>query len=150
MILLLSILIFIYIPHKETNPEWINLKETGAAKIKIENAWLRPAAKGMNSALYFDIKNESGKPDNLYKVTSNIAKIVQVHETIKNKDNTMGMAEVKNLVIPTNIVLKFEPGGYHVMLIDIKKDLKINSEVGFTFYFKLGGKVKIKAIVKQE
>ena len=119
-------------------------------KLKIENAWVRPAAKGMNSALYFNLDNVTTKADALYKVTSKIAELVQLHATVKNDDGTMGMKEIKQIAIPANSVIKFEPGGYHVMLINLKKRLRVNSKVEFTFYFKDGGKVKVKAVVKKE
>jgi hypothetical protein len=119
-------------------------------EVKIEYAWLRPAAKGMNSALYFNLNNVSSKADALYKVTSKIAELVQLHATVKNDDGTMGMKEIKQIAIPANAVVKFEPGGYHVMLIKLKKRLRVNSKIEFTFYFKAGGKVKVTAVVKKE
>ena len=119
-------------------------------KVKIENAWVRPAGKGMNSALYFDLNNITAKADALYKVTSTVSEIVQLHSTVKNPDGTMGMKEIKQIAIPASSVVKFDPGGYHVMLINLKNKLKVNSKIEFTFYFKTGGKVKIKAVVKKE
>jgi periplasmic copper chaperone A len=119
-------------------------------KVKIENAWVRPANKGMNSALYFKINNVTQKADAIYKVTSNIAELVQLHATIKNGDGTLGMKEIRQIAIPGNSVIEFEPGGYHIMLINLKKKLKVNSKIEFTFYFKTGGKMKVKAIVRKE
>ena len=119
-------------------------------KVKIENAWVRPAAKGMNSALYFNINNITAKADALYKVTSKVAELVQLHATVKNADGTEGMKEIKQIAVPANGVIKFEPGGYHVMLINLKNKLKVNSKIEFTFYFKTGGNVKVKAVVKKE
>jgi copper(I)-binding protein len=119
-------------------------------KVKIESAWLRPAARGMNSALYFNINNVTTKADALYKVTSKAAELVQLHSTVKNSNGTEGMKEIKQIAVPANSVIKFEPGGYHVMLINLKKNLRVNSKVEFTFYFKMAGKVKIKAVVRKE
>jgi copper(I)-binding protein len=119
-------------------------------KVKIEHPWARPAARGMNSALYFNLNNITSKADALYKVTSKAAEVVQLHSTVKNDDGTMGMKEIKQIAIPANSVIKFEPGGYHVMLINLKKNLHVNSKVEFTFYFKTGGKVKVKAVVRKE
>ena len=118
-------------------------------KVKIENAWLRPAVRGMNSALYFNLNNVTNKADALYKVTSRVAELVQLHATVKNADGTMGMKEIKQIAIPANSVVKFEPGGYHVMLINLKKNLRVNSKIEFIFYFKTGGEVKVKAVVKK-
>lgn len=129
---------------------FLALLNSFSPKVKIENPWVRPAAKGMNSALYFDLNNVTDKADALYKVTSNIAELVQLHSTVKNPDGTMGMKEVKQIAIPAKSVVKFEPGGYHVMLINLNKKLRVNSKIEFTFFFKTGGKVKVKAVVRKE
>jgi periplasmic copper chaperone A len=104
----------------------------------------------MNSALYFNINNGTNKADALYKVTAKVAEVVQLHATVKNDDGTIGMKEIKQIAVPAKSVIKFEPGGYHVMLIKLKKKLRVNSKIEFTFYFKSAGKVKVKAVVKKE
>ena len=126
----------------------LTLLNLHSPKINIENAWVRPAAKGMNSALYFDLKNTTGKPATLYKVSSSAAELVQIHETI-NKNGAMSMKEIKTLAVPANKTVQFAPGGYHVMLINLKKDLKAGSKVEFTFYIKKLGEVKVLALVKK-
>ncbi len=118
-------------------------------KIIVEDAWVRPAGKGMNSALYFEIHNETSEPDTLFKIISSAADLVQLHETT-NENGMMGMKEINNLIIPSGKIVKFEPGGYHVMLINLKKDLKVGSKIQFTFFFKKAGKVKVLAKVKGE
>ncbi|MGD1005933.1 MAG: copper chaperone PCu(A)C [Ignavibacteriaceae bacterium] len=128
----------------------LTLLNSFSPQVKIENAWVRPAAKGMNSALYFNINNVTTKADALYKVTSKVSELVQLHTTVKKDDGTAGMKEIKQIAVPANSVIKFEPGGYHVMLINLKKKLKVNSKIEFIFYFKTGGKVKVKATVRTE
>ena len=118
-----------------------------APKIEIDNAWVRPAGKGMNSALYFDLKNKTSNTDTLVRVFSSAAELVQLHETV-NKNGLMEMKEVKALGIYKNQTIKFAPGGYHVMLIKLRKDLKAGTNVGFVFYFKKAGKIKVTAVVK--
>ena len=118
------------------------------AKIKIENAWVRPDGKGMNSALYFNISNNGMKTDDLYKITSTSAELVQMHETII-KNGLAEMKEVKSVSIPTNMLVEFKPGGYHVMLIGLKKDLKAGEKIIFFFYFKRAGRIRLSATVKQ-
>ena len=115
--------------------------------IEISNAWVRPAGKGMNSALYFDLKNNSSSEDVLYKVSFNTAELVQLHETLSKK-GLMEMKEIKSLKINANQSIKFAPGGYHVMLIKLKKDLRTGNKIGFVFYFKKAGKINVSAYVK--
>ena len=118
-------------------------------KLKVENAWLRPAAKGMNSAMYFKVVNNSDKPDTLYRAASSAAELVQIHETFK-KNGLMGMREVKFIVIKPHSTLTFKPGGYHVMFIKLKKDFKVKSKEEAELYFKNAGEIKVKAVVKKQ
>ncbi len=117
-------------------------------QLQIENAWIRPSSKGMNSALYFDVKNSSDDPAALYKVESDIAKLVEIHETYQNGDK-MGMRKVESVVIKGKSTFKFKPGRYHVMLIRLKQDLKEGSEYEFKLFFKSAGEYKIKVPVKR-
>ncbi|MEO8398719.1 MAG: copper chaperone PCu(A)C [Ignavibacteriaceae bacterium] len=116
-------------------------------KIYIENEWIRSANKGMNTAFYFDVKNDSDKPDTLYKVASDLSEIIQMHETYSNGD-MMGMREVKNIVIDPHSTFNFKPGSHHVMLIKLKKNLKDKQTGEITLYFKNAGELKVKAPIK--
>ncbi|MDP1994799.1 MAG: copper chaperone PCu(A)C, partial [Ignavibacteria bacterium] len=60
------------------------------AKISVENQWIRSAGKNMNTAFFAEVKNLSDKTDTLYKVSSPLAKLVQVHETFE-ENGMMGM-----------------------------------------------------------
>jgi periplasmic copper chaperone A len=118
-------------------------------KIQVKDAWIRPADTGMNSALYFKIVNESDKADTLYKVTFEDAGMVMMHESYKNGD-MMGMKMVKDIVVKPHSTFELKPGGFHVMLMMLKKDLKKDDEKSFELYFKSGKKLKEKAVVKDK
>ena len=118
-------------------------------KLEVKDAWLRTGASGLNSALYFKIENNTEKPDTLYKVSSDIAQHIMMHETYK-KNDMMGMREVKNIVIKPGSSVEFKPGSYHVMLMELKKDLKEGDETNFILHFKSAGEMKITAKVKNK
>ncbi len=125
----------------------LTLLNFNTPKLKVENVWIRPADKGMNSAMYFKIINNSDKPDTLYKAASSTAELVQIHETFK-KNGLMGMRKVKFVVVKPHSTLTFQPGGYHVMFIKLKKDFKVKSKEDAELYFKDAGRIIVKAIVK--
>ena len=116
-------------------------------KISVENQWIRNAGKGMNTAFFADVKNISTKTDTLYKVTSPLAKLVQIHETYEENGMT-GMREANNLEIKPGETLRLKPRSFHIMLINLKKDLKEDQIGEVTLYFKHAGAIKIKAKVK--
>ena len=127
----------------------LGLISFAAPRVKVENAWMRIANKGMNTALYLDVTNLSSKDDELTDVSSNISNTVQIHETYKQGDN-MGMRRVPSVIIKGNGTFHFAPGGYHVMVIKLKEDLKQGDKKQFTLTFKHAGKVKITAVVKRD
>lgn len=117
-------------------------------KIEIKNAWVRPAAKGANSALFFTIVNNGTSADTLTAAESKLADIVAVHETFKKDNDKMGMREVKFVHVPAKSKIEFKPGGLHVMLIDAQKDFRIGDQLNAVLKFKHAGKIKVKAVVQ--
>jgi len=116
-------------------------------QIKIENAWMRPANQGMNAALYFDIINLSSDDCDLINVSSNIAKVVQVHETYKQGEN-LGMRKIESITIKRKSTFHLSPGGFHVMIIRLKENLKIGDKKEFILTFRNHKTIKIMAVVK--
>ena len=125
-----------------------SLLNISSPQIKIENAWLRPANKGMNTALYFDINNLTSKDYELTEVSSEIAKIVQIHETYKQGEN-MGMRKIESISIKGKSIFHLSPGSFHVMVIRLKEDLRAGDKKEFILSFKNHAKMKIIAIVKE-
>lgn len=123
----------------------ISCNTTG--ELKITNQWFRPAVKGMNTAFYFTIENNTNQADTLYSVNSDIAGMVQIHETFE-KEGLMGMRQVDFVVVKPNSKIEFKPGGLHVMVMNLYSDYKKNSSADFELYFKQKGIVKIKAVTK--
>ena len=62
---------------------------------------------------------------------------------------TMTMQEVDQIMIPADSTVKLEPGGYHIMLIDLAKPLKTGSTVKVTLEFESGKTMTVKAVVKK-
>ena len=112
--------------------------------IKIHDAWMRPGAEKMGTALYFTIENTT---DTLYKVTSDISDKVQIHETYREGELN-GMREIKQLVIEPNATTEFKPGSYHIMVMKLKKDILKGNKAMFTLFFSKAGEIKIEATAK--
>ena len=124
---------------------FISCSTTG--DLKITNQWFRPAVKGMNTALYFTIENNTYQTDTVYSVKTSIAGMVRIHETFE-KDGMKGMRPVKFVVVKPHSKVEFKPGGLHVMVMNLNKDLEKNSSAEFELYFKQIGKIKITAFAK--
>jgi copper(I)-binding protein len=117
-------------------------------RIEIKNAWIRNGSEGMNTALFFDVINSAESADTLFKVVSDAAELVQIHETFMRGD-MMGMREVSNVVIESNSTFNFKPGAHHVMFINLKRNLPEGENEEVILFFKKTGEVKITAPVKK-
>jgi hypothetical protein len=115
--------------------------------IVITDQWIRPGAEKMATALYFTLENNGSEADTLYAVETDIAKMVQIHETYTDGD-MMGMREIGEIIIEPESSVKLEPGGMHIMVMRLKRDIKIGDEIDFIFYFRNADKISITAEAK--
>lgn len=123
-------------------------QKSNNSDIQIQKIWARPAVKFTNSALYFVIENKGSKADTLIGAQSNIAEEVEVHESFKKDNDRMGMRLAEKIAIKPKSKFEFKPGGFHVMLLSVLKDLNIGDKIEAVLLLKYAGKIKIKAEVR--
>ena len=103
----------------------------------IHNAWMRPTAQGENGAVYFVLQNHSAATDELLSASSNLAESVEIHESsMVEGTDVMQMQQVFSVPLDRGSETVFEPGGLHVMLVNVNKSLFIGESVELTLHFK--------------
>src|SRR6202790_5648642 len=119
-------------------------EEVKAGDLVITQAWSRATPRGAKvGGGYLTIENKGTAPDRLIGGSADIADKVQVHEmTTSNGVMTMRPLD-KGLSIEPGRTVKLAPGGYHLMLLDLKSPLKQGDKVPVTLEFKKAGKVKV-------
>lgn len=125
-------------------------------KIKVENVWARPSRMGMGamqgkttSAAYMTIVNEGREADRLVGVMSDVAQSVELHQTVKEGD-VMRMQPVEGgIEIPAGGKVELKPGGYHVMLIGLNRELKPGDRFSLVLEFEKSGRQTIQVEVKE-
>jgi copper(I)-binding protein len=105
------------------------------------------AGEGATSAVYLTLDNKGSQADALVSASSAAAKSVELHE-VKNEGGTMKMRPVQKIPLPAGGKVELKPGGYHVMLIGLTRDLKPGETVPVTLTFEHGAEMKIDATVK--
>ena len=102
--------------------------------IDVQNAWARATVKGqMATGAFMTLTAHDGTK--LVGVATPVAGVAQVHE-MKMEGGVMKMAEVKGgLDLPAGKSVALKPGGYHVMLMDLKEQLTKDSTVPLTLTF---------------
>jgi copper(I)-binding protein len=92
---------------------------------------------GTVSAAYMQIANQTGETVRLVAAVSTVATVTEIHE-VSMVDNVMQMRPVDGgIEIPAGESVELRPGGYHVMLIDLVRDLYAGDALAVTLTFAL-------------
>jgi len=119
-----------------------------ASNIEVKDAYVRATPPGLpNSAAFMTIVNESAKKIDIVKVSSTIAKSVELH-THDMKNGVMSMYQVPKVTVPKKGKIVLKPGGFHVMFIGLHKPLQVGNSVVFTLELANGETKTITAPVK--
>lgn len=147
---------------------------TASGKVTVTDAWARESAMSSgDGAMYFVVENGTTTDDELTAVSvpTSVASKAEIHETVTATDdttaggmpgstegsmsgNTMGgdammtMRPVASVAVPAGGTVKFEPGGYHVMLIDLASPLKEGQTFEATLTFAKAGQVTVTVTVR--
>ena len=105
-----------------------------SAAVKVEGAWARATVQGQKgTGAFMNITAKEGT--RLVGVSSPVAGMAEVHE-MKLENDIMKMRAVPVLDLPAGQTVRLKPGGYHVMLMDLKAPLAKDSTVPVTLRFK--------------
>jgi periplasmic copper chaperone A len=101
---------------------------------KVEGAWVRSAVPGQQGTGAF-MRLTANEPMQLVGVLTPVAGVAQVHE-MKMEGDVMKMRAVANLDLPAGRTVELKPGGYHLMLMDLKQPLVQGSTVPVSLVFR--------------
>ena len=106
-----------------------------AQNVDVKNAWVRASVQGQKATGAF-MQLTASQPTTLVGVASPVAGVAEVHE-MKMDGDVMRMRALPNgLALPAGKTVALTPGGYHVMLMDLKATLPKDSTIPLTLTFK--------------
>lgn len=109
-----------------------------AGEVKVDDPWVRGTVAGqMATGAFMTITAKEGGA--LVAASSPVAGVVEIH-TMRMDGGVMTMRAIPRLDLPAGKAVQLEPGGYHVMLMDLKQPLQAGQMVPITL--KLEGKDK--------
>jgi periplasmic copper chaperone A len=120
-----------------------------AGDLTISQAWARATPGGAKiGGGYLTIENKGSAPDRLVGASADFAGKIEVHEMAMN-NGVMKMRPLANgLTIEPGKTVKLAPGGYHLMIMDLKNPLKQGDKVPVTLEFEKAGKVSVSLDVQ--
>jgi len=100
------------------------------AQVMVKDPWVRatvPQQMATGAFMQLSAPAES----RLVEVRSSVAGVVEIHE-MAMEGNVMKMRAVPGVELPAGKTVELKPGGYHVMLMDLKQQLKEGETVTLT------------------
>ena len=114
--------------------------------IEITAPFAHAAGAGETTAAYMSIKNTAAEADTLLNASCDAAMMVQVMETMMEGD-VMSMGDVPGIDLPAGSIVELRSGSYHIMLMDLKQELKEGSTISITLEFEQAGKITLEVPV---
>lgn len=132
----------------KVNDNGHDVTQSCCKKLQFIDAWARPAIINGNSAIYLTIKNESDENIEIIGIEAeDIAHKIELHQSIEN-NGTMTMSKIDHLLIPAKTNFTLKRGGFHIMLMKLKKPLTKGDLFNLTFILKDHVKKTISVIIK--
>ena len=119
--------------------------EFRAGSLEIDHPWARATAPGAPVAGgYATIRNDGAEADVLTGGSADIAGRVEIHEMAVT-DGVMTMKQLPDgLEIPAGGAVTLKPGSYHIMFMDLKRQIKQGEHFAGTLTFAKAGTVKVE------
>ncbi|HQR55124.1 MAG TPA: copper chaperone PCu(A)C [Burkholderiaceae bacterium] len=96
-------------------------------QVQVKDAWARPALQGQTATgAFMSLMSNDGA--RLIGAASPVAGVVEIHEMVM-EGSVMRMRAIAGLDLPPGRSVELKPGGYHVMLMDLKRPLKAGERV---------------------
>ena len=130
-------------------PSWAADAKTAADSVSFIDAYIRLAPPSAPAAgAFMVIRNTGNKATAIVKADNQVSKFTELH-THLHEDGVMKMRPVKSIPVPAGGEAVLQPGGLHIMMIDLKSPLKEGDTVPFTFTFDDGSTKHVGVAVKK-
>lgn len=109
------------------------------------NAYVKSTVGEIMSGAFMTISNQTDKDMQLVGARSDVAQMVEIHQVV---DGVMSKID-GGLTIAAGQSVELQPGGNHVMLMGLTRNIMTGSEVPITLIFSDGTEVDVLAIAKE-
>jgi len=115
--------------------------------LRVSNPFTRATPPGaVVAGAFMSIQNQGKEADRLVSASSPVAGVVEIHEMTMD-GGLMKMRAVKGIDLKPGATVELRPGGYHIMLEDLKRPLNDGEQIPLTLTFEKGGVLEVKVNV---
>lgn len=118
--------------------------------VTVEGAWVRKVPPTSNvTAAYLTLRNTGNQADTLVSISSDAARVVEMHISETTEEGTMRMRRLKNIPVPAGEAVELKPGGRHLMLIGMDPTYLEGVRIPLRLTFRNAGmKLEMAAVKK--
>ena len=102
-----------------------------AQTVEVKNAWVRATVQGQKATGAF-MQITAPAASTLISVSTPVAGVAEVHEMKMDGDVMRMRPLAKGLELPAGKAVQLQPGGYHLMLMDLKLPLQKDTTIPLT------------------
>lgn len=111
--------------------------------IEIDSPWARATVAGVpTGGTFMTIVNKGAMDDRLVSASTPAADMVELHRT-ENDNGVMKMVAIPEIDVKAGQKVALAPGGYHIMLMDLKAPLVEGQSFPLTLVFDKAGKIDV-------
>lgn len=111
-------------------------------------AWSRAARRGGTGVLYLQLRGAPEGDDTLLGLTAAVSPRAEIHRTVQRGDLVSMEALPEGLPVPAGGQVALEPGGLHVMLLDLAEDLQAGQSIEVLLHFDRAGDLPLQVPVR--
>lgn len=116
--------------------------------LHIDHPFARATPPGARSGgVFLSVENDGTRTDRLLRVSTPIAGTAEIHQMVVD-GGVMRMRAIAGLDVKPGDRLVLQPGGYHVMLTDLKRPLQAGDSFPLTLAFERAGSIEVKVVVE--
>lgn len=123
---------------------------SASAELRVDEPWVRATVPHQKATGAF-MRLVSDQPAKLVSVSSPVAGKSEIHEMVMEGE-VMKMRPIQALDLPAGAAVELKPGGYHLMLLDLKEQVSAGQHVPLVLTIERGGQretLEVSATVRQ-
>jgi copper(I)-binding protein len=119
--------------------------------VYLVDGWVRPAGDGaLASAGYGLLLNMTMTDDVLIGVATDAAEVAELHEMTMGENDVMQMRPLEaGIPVAAHGTALLQPGGLHLMLIGLSREMIVGDSVTFTLMFAEAGEIEVTLPVRE-
>lgn len=123
--------------------------DDGSGALRIEQPWSRATAPGAAVGVgYLVIVNEGARDDRLLGGETPVAGRVTLHRSVEEDGTSRMEHQDEGIPVPAGERVVLEPGGYHLMLMQLGQRLEKGDSVPLTLRFERAGAIEVELEVR--